>query len=122
MNIYRNEVLERAIKVIKTVAFTAFILFGICIAIVGIMRETEKKEQEKKANIEAGKLIQSVADSRVEVEILNSDKVGDDYEMHKLEFEGHTYLVLKGEHTAGICHDQNCKCKKTSEVKNEEPK
>ena len=30
--------------------------------------------------------------------------------IRKLEFEGHHYLVLNN--NGGICHDENCKCKK----------
>lgn len=32
--------------------------------------------------------------------------------IRKIEFEGHTYLVRDNYHTGGICHDENCKCKK----------
>lgn len=30
--------------------------------------------------------------------------------IYKVEFEGHYYLILNN--NGGICHDENCKCKK----------
>lgn len=33
------------------------------------------------------------------------------YTICKVEFEGHTYLLLEGYRIGGICHDENCKCK-----------
>lgn len=33
------------------------------------------------------------------------------YSIHKIEFEGHSYLIYDGYSRAGICHDENCKCK-----------
>lgn len=31
-----------------------------------------------------------------------------------VEYEGHTYLVYNSGYKFGICHDENCKCKKVS--------
>ena len=31
--------------------------------------------------------------------------------VQKVEYEGHTYLWFRSGYQAGICHDENCKCK-----------
>lgn len=43
--------------------------------------------------------------------------------LSKVEFEGHTYIVRSDWHRGGICHDENCKCKKsTSTIRSDEVK
>lgn len=32
--------------------------------------------------------------------------------LKKVEYEGHTYLVYYSGYKFGICHDENCKCKR----------
>ena len=36
------------------------------------------------------------------------------YNLYKIEFEGHSYLIWNKPHRGGICHDQNCECLKDS--------
>ena len=33
-------------------------------------------------------------------------------ETRKVDYEGHTYLWFERGHRAGLCHDENCKCRK----------
>lgn len=46
------------------------------------------------------------------IDIVQGKQNKDDWEtpmIHKAYFEGHSYLIYKRD---GICHDENCKCKK----------
>lgn len=50
-------------------------------------------------------------------------KDGEDYlsdvgRITKFEYEGHTYLIRGSYQKGGICHDENCKCKKTENKEN----
>lgn len=36
--------------------------------------------------------------------------VGGRFSLVRVDFEGHTYLLLKGTYTNGLCHDPDCKC------------
>lgn len=45
----------------------------------------------------------------------NEFKTTDGYRVghiYKLDFEGHTYLIRTDYNRGGMCHDENCKCKK----------
>lgn len=37
-----------------------------------------------------------------------------EYDIIKIEYEGHSYLIWNRPHRGGICHDQNCECLKDS--------
>ncbi|MCH5167859.1 MAG: hypothetical protein J1F35_08275 [Erysipelotrichales bacterium] len=33
-----------------------------------------------------------------------------EYAIHKINYEGHSYLIYDRPSRAGICHDENCEC------------
>ena len=35
-----------------------------------------------------------------------------EYSIHKINYEGHSYLIYDQPRRGGICHDQNCECLK----------
>lgn len=34
-----------------------------------------------------------------------------EYSIHKINYEGHSYLIYDRYQRGGICHDENCECK-----------